>query len=638
MSGVFGLCNLNGHPVQDDDMHQMGHLLARRGPDGMGIWKNGTIGLGHTSLATTPEAQHENIPVSDPQSGCTITADVRIDNRTELLEQLGLSHQSSIIGDAGLVLHAYLKWDLDCVDYLLGDFAFAIWDPRTQRLFCARDHLGVRPFNYFKGGHLFVFASEPRAILVLPHVPYAINEERIADYLVTQLEGIDKTSTFFKDVYRLPPAHTLTVNANGMQIQRYWHLEPGPELELSSDEEYAEAFLEVFSEAVRCRLRGADTVGSMLSGGMDSGSVVAVAREILSHSGQEPLKTFSAVSSDSKDCVETQAIQSAIAMDGLDPYVISCGNLTELLPQLSDLERAVDEPFDGIMTLLYAVYLGAHRQGVKALMDGIDGDTLLSEGSYLAYLLKQGHWLKAYREAVGQNRFWKGAYPVRRELFRSARRAFTPHAVKTWYHSVFNSPPKQQDRNIRASLICPDFARRVNLADRLETLARQRSSKSMSGLSGECAHAMEHPYLTVGVERYNRAASSVAIEPRHPFLDRRLVNFCASLPGNQRLNNGWPKAILRRAMAGKLPDPIRWRRGKQHLGWSFTEALLEASQGQVGDHIADNKKLLENYLDMDRLRQYIQSYFDDKDSSSAEFVKEAIGLSVWLRRHATRPI
>ena len=158
-------------------------------------------------------------------------------------------------GDAGLALAAYLEWGEGCVEHFLGDFAFAVWDPRHRRLFCARDHMGMRQLIYHHSpGRFFAFATEPRAILVLPQVPYRINEARIADYLVEELEGIDKTSTFFEEVYRLPPAHTLTVTPEGMRQRRYWALEAGPELRLASDDEYAEAFLEVFTEAVRCRL------------------------------------------------------------------------------------------------------------------------------------------------------------------------------------------------------------------------------------------------------------------------------------------------------------------------------------------------------------------------------------------------
>ena len=470
------------------------------------------------------------------------------------------------LGDAGLILRAYQEWGERCPERLLGDFAFAIWDARAHRLFCARDHFGVRPFYYFHGpGRLFAWASEPRAILTLGEVPHRINEGRIADVLVDQLEGIDKTSTFFEDVFRLPPAHSLTVTPDGMRRQRYWTLEAGPELRLGSDEAYVEAFLDVFQEAVRCRLRGAGTVGSMLSGGMDSGSVVAVARELRAKAGEGPLPTFSGVGPDPEDCVETRTIQAALTMDGLASHAVSHACLDEVLPELQELTWSIAEPFDGQMTLGRSVYLDARRHGVKAILDGIDGDTVLSEGSHITRLIRRGRWLTAYREAVGQDRFWGGYYPAWRELARGARSAFAPMPVRRLNRALHGDRGAQVKRNIESSIINPEFARRVDLGGRLRALAAHAGPGLPEDLGQERARALDHPYLTVGLERYDRVASALAVEPRHPFLDLRVISFCVALPGDQKLDRGWPKAILRRAMAGRLPDAVRWRRGKEHL-------------------------------------------------------------------------
>ena len=283
-------------------------LLERRGPDGSHHLLDGPAALGHTLLATTPEALHEVLPLTDAASGCSITADVRLDNREELLPALGLAEEARVIGDGELMLRAYLLWGEACLEHLLGDFAFAIWDPRSQRLFAARDQMGLRQLIHCHvPGELFAFATEPEAILALPDVPRRINEARIADYL-DDLEAADFTSTFYEGLYRLPPAHCLTVDASGLQIRRYWALQPVTELQLDSDEAYAAAFLMVFTKAVRSRLRCAGPVGSMLSGGMDSGSVVAVATRLLQAEGRGPLQTFSAVGPDPQACKETLAI------------------------------------------------------------------------------------------------------------------------------------------------------------------------------------------------------------------------------------------------------------------------------------------------------------------------------------------
>jgi len=635
VSGIFGIVHFDDRPVQPHDMVAMAATLKRRGPDGSGMWHDGPAGLGHTMLATTPESLHEQPPILNRRKNLVITADARLDNRDELIDSLGLRHQpAGEIGDNALILGAYEKWGEACSTKLLGDFAFAIWDGRSRCLFCARDPFGVRPFYYHHSvGGFFAFASEPRAILMLPQTPYRINEGRIADFLISQLEGIDKTSTFFEELYRLPPAHTLTVTPRGIRRRRYWTLAPGPEIRLSSDEEYAEAFLEILTEAVRCRLRGAGPVGSMLSGGMDSGSIVAVARALLADVGQGPLPTFSAVASGDEHCVETRTIHAAQTMAGLDPHVVDSGRLDDLLPELENLSWSLDEPFDTHITLVRAMDLAARRHGVKVLLDGIDGDTVLSEGTHLTRLLRRGRWLTVWRESVGQNRFWGGDYPPWRQMSYRARQAFVPEPVRRWRQALrARNHQAEVQRIIRESMIDPAFAQRIRLGDRLQALDAHSPPGLTPSLAQERARAVDHPYLTVGLERYNRAASALALEPRHPFLDRRLVAFSIALPGEQKLAQGWQKMILRRAMAGQLPEAVRWRWGKEHLGWVFTAALMKSMQANVEWIIHEHGDTLSSYLDMNRMPCATAG---DPEQESRLF--DVAHLAVWLDRHAARP-
>ncbi|MDX2437131.1 MAG: asparagine synthase-related protein [Acidobacteriota bacterium] len=640
MSGIAGLFHLDGRPVEPPQISAMVTPLLRRGPDGSGGWRDGSTGLGNTTLQTTPESRDEQQPLVLGSGRLVITADARLDNREDLMARLGLHDvETSFISDARLIAGAYEKWNERCPEELLGDFAFAIWDAGRQRLFCARDCFGVRPlYVHHQPGRLFAFASEPAAILSLSEVPYRLNEGRIADFLVTQLEGIDTSCTFFEGISRLPPAHAILVDAGGTRQWRYWSLEPGPEMRLSSDDAYSDAFLEIFTDAVGCRLRGSESVGSMLSGGMDSGSIVAVASGLRRENGSGPLPVFSAIGPDSESCVETQAILAAQTMPGLEPHPVNHAELDDFLPELLELGWSADEPFDCHMTLVRAVYLCARRNGVKAVLDGIDGDIVLSEGSYLTRLMRGGHWLTAHREAAGQNRFWLGAYPAWRELGRSAIQAFVPGAALRALRGLRGTfGTDRLRRTIEESMISADFAERIHLNDRLASLGSHSYPALPADLMAESARAIGHPYLTVGVERYGRTASALGIEPRHPFLDRRLVEFCVALPGNQKLSGGWPKAILRSAMKGNLPDAVRRRRGKQNLGRAFTEALLHSQRENLGQSFEDRWEHLSPFVEMGKVRPAWRSFFEDGSSDRADTVFEALALSTWLRRHAKRP-
>jgi len=632
VSGIFGLFKQDGARVEPGELRDMASQLTHRGPDRTGIWHAGAVGMGHTLLATTPEALRECLPLEHSGSRCVITGDIRLDNRAELVSRLGLA---SVIGDAEIVLNAYLAWGEACVERFLGDFAFAIWDARHHTLFCARDHMGMRPLYYHHTpGRFFAFASEPRAILVLPQTPYRINEGRIADFLIGELEGIDKTSTFFEEVFRLPPAHTLAVTPEGLRQRRYWRLEPGPELRLSSDDAYAEAFLEVFEETVRCRLRTVGRPGVILSGGMDSGTVAALARDVLATEGRGPLLTFSAISPDGDADPETRAILASTAMDGLEPHLMSYEAIDDLLPELFRLTFEEDEPFDGHMTLVRAVYVSARQAGVRTLLDGAGGDVVLSEGRQLARLLRAGHWRTAYREAAGQNRFFKGACPPHRELLRSARAAFLPDAVLRRLRRLHRR--LRLGRTIRESLIDGEFARRVDVGKRLRTLWAHEIGL-LPDAGAERAHAIEHPYLTVGRERYDRVAAAVGVEPRDPFLDRRVLAFCARLPGEQTLGGGWPKALLRRATAGRLPDEVRWRRGKEHLGWPFTQALMGRHRELMHGEVEASLESLNGFIDAEARRQIRGCLFEEGELSSLKDAYNALYLGTWLRHHSSRP-
>ncbi len=637
MSGICGLVSLDGTPVARAALAQMTSVLSRRGPEGTGHHCLDVAALGHTLLATTPEAVREALPLVHEPTGCVITADARLDNRDELLALLALRDRASNIGDAEVILCAYLRWGAECAAHLLGDFAFAIWDPRSAQLTCARDQFGLRPLYYHHTpGHFVAFASEPRAILVVPGTPYRINEGRIADFLVSELEGIDFTSTFFDDVYRLPPAHVLTVARGRVDVRRYWTLEPGPELRLASNAEYAEAFLEVFTASVRSRLRSAGPVGSMLSGGMDSGSVVGVASRLLAEAGQGPLLTFSATASDATRCIETRTIHAAMQMPGLDCTTMTGEQLYELEPELSTLTWGVDEPFDGYMTLPRAMYMLAHRRGCKVLLDGVSGDVVLGEGNYIARLIRRGRWGQAHAAAAGQDRFWEGQYPVWPELVRSGRSAITPNIVRAVRARVWGERAARREavRMVAESPIDSSFAERIRLHQRVRTW-RCQSAAVAADYGTDCARAITQPHVTVARERYDRVAASQAIEPRDPFLDRRVVSLLIRVPGSQKLGDGWPKIILRRAMQGILPDAVLWRRGKQHLGWDFTQRWAGHRDAALAAHLHDNRDLIATYVTNGFANRWQQS--PAHELAQSEGVHEVCRLGAWMQQYSQRP-
>ena len=628
MSGICGLFNLDGEPAAEADVQDMASWLRRRGPDRIGASSDGPVSMGHAMLATTPEAVREPQPLVHTESGCTIAADVRLDYRSDLLSALGV--QANDVGDAELVLRAYLRWGERCVEYLVGDFAFAIWDPSKRQLFCARDHFGLRPFYYFwEAGKRFIFASEARAILVLSSVPYEISLGRVADFLVPGLEWIDYTSTFFENVLRLPPGHSLTATPDGLDISEYWKPQPGPELNFRTDDEYRQGFLDVLSASIRSRMRAPEgAVGSMLSGGLDSGTIVAIARDIQHELGGGPLPTYSAIQTEETDCAESRAISAAQNMPLLSPTSICPGDLKG---QYDSFVSGYDEPFDSEFTFLRAIYKTAQAAGQSVIFDGMGGDLVLAPGSYIVRLLRTGHLGLAWSEMKGEIKHWDSGSLVPQTLYY-LRSAFLPHRVTRKLRRLLRKDSASAYLN--ASMISRDFASSVDLDRRWARYRQTFDLVETSDYAVELADLIR-PNVTGGRERYGRIAAATAIEPRDPYLDKRVVEYCTRLPGRFRQRDGWYKVIQRDVMAGRLPDEVRWAVGKPHVGWHFSVAVTREAieRGSLTPHsLLDD---LARFTDAQKLSDAWRTFEDGSDPMP---LHSAHVLSIWLRENEDRPV
>src|SRR5271169_6843065 len=226
MSGVAGIVRFDGQPVEHDLLNGMHSVLRHRGADGRGVWRSQLAGLIYAGRHITPESAAEPLPYQSLTSGAVITADARLDNREELIGELGIADHA--IADSLIILRAYEKWGENCPDRLIGDFAFAVWDPAQRLLFCARDAMGVRPFYYFEGPSCFAFGSEIKAILQVPDIPRRLDETTVGDYLCHVFQ--DPEITFYRDIRRLPAGCSLTARDGLCQISSYWNPDPNREI------------------------------------------------------------------------------------------------------------------------------------------------------------------------------------------------------------------------------------------------------------------------------------------------------------------------------------------------------------------------------------------------------------------------
>jgi asparagine synthase (glutamine-hydrolysing) len=256
MSGIVGILHFDEAPVDRHLLGQMTAFMALCGPDAQEIWIDGKVGFGHTLLKTTDESEHERQPFT-LDGRVWIVADARVDARRELVPLLkahGHENLSLNATDVELILHAYLTWDENCVEHLLGDFAFAIWDGPQQRLFCARDQLGVKPFFYTHIGRTLIFSSSLDCIRHHPSVSGRLNDLAIADFLLFD-SNQDLATTSFADIQRLPPGHSAKWSARKQELRRYWTLPIDEPLYCRQADNYVNRFRELLEQAVDDRLR-----------------------------------------------------------------------------------------------------------------------------------------------------------------------------------------------------------------------------------------------------------------------------------------------------------------------------------------------------------------------------------------------
>jgi asparagine synthase (glutamine-hydrolysing) len=641
MCGIAGLYNLTGAPVDLRLLEAMTRVLAHRGPDGEGyvlLAPGGqgkplpvigrlsdslrsttpgyTIGLGHRRLAVLDCSPLGHQPMSSEDERTWITYNGEIYNYLELREELqGLGRRFRSTSDTEVILHAYREWGPACLPRLNGMFAFAVWDGPRNRLFCARDRLGMKPFYYRASGERFAFGSEIKALLEDADRPTAPNPRMIHDFLAFGLQ--DHTEeTFFDGLLQLRPGHSLSVEGGRLQVEKWWDLETPP-LDALDDESAIRSFRALFDDTVRIHLRSDVAVGSCLSGGLDSSSIVCTMRRLL---GPGPrLRTFSSCFDDAA-CDERPYLHLAVAQAGTESVeIFSDGRrLYDEMPRILWFQ---EEPFGGTSYLAqWAVMRAAAEHGVKVLLDGQGGDELLCGypgywGSYGGDLIRRGDVRRFVPEARA---YWRQQARLHPTVYANFARALLPLSVvaraRAWL--------KGQD-----AWMSPEFASRY--ADSSRHLLY--GDRFPSAVENHVAAYLQSHSLPALLHHEDRNAMAFSIEARLPFLDARLVDFSLRLPTRLKLRNGRSKFILREAMAGVLPDAILQRTDKMGFVTPQDRWLRETLRPQLEDLFSTRAFAQRGYWDPSRLRTAYREYCEGRHQLGAS-VWRWVSLELWHQR------
>ncbi|HEY2955779.1 MAG TPA: asparagine synthase (glutamine-hydrolyzing) [Candidatus Eisenbacteria bacterium] len=636
MCGIAGIYEPRGR-ADLGRLHQMSRLLRHRGPDDEGLalidpdggaetlggadtpaeafasrlpYAPGrstlaranaptAVGLLHRRLSIVDLSPSGHQPMCDTGGRLWITYNGEVYNYVELREELERMGEAFVsTSDTEVILAAYRRFGPACLHRLNGMFAFALWDGARRELFCARDRLGVKPFYYQWDGRRFAFASDPRALVLTQ--PHRIRPCLAAVRDLIALDWVDhEAHTFFEGVWQLPAAHTLTVGESGLAVERWWSLDPRRRAR-GGPADWTAEFERLFTDAVRLRLRADVEVGSCLSGGLDSSAVVTTAGRLAAR----PIHAFHCGYDEGSAYDERAYAKLTVEASGAVPHIVvpDGGDFWSVFDRLHDLQG---EPTAGPgLYSQWKVMEIAHGAGLKVLLDGQGGDETLA--GYFRYLplrlrdlLANGR-LAAFAALLG---------PVAQRLGAAVTLALT---LEPWLPAALVAPLRRRYGQGKDRV----------LGSALRELGRARPKRPPrewgSALADQLAFDTTERLLPSLLRYEDRNSMAYSIETRLPFLDYRLVEFVFSLPDEQRIEGATTKAILRRALADRIPPGVLGRRDKMGFETPADRWLRERYAGEV------RRRLLEpgpihDWIEPGALAEALEEYLAGRE----------IGLQVW---------
>lgn len=554
MSGIVGVVNDAGLPADRRLLAAMTAALRFRGPDAERLWTDGTVGLGHTLLAATDEAVHEVQPRT-LDGTAWIVADARIDDRDGLRRRLRASTAADLgaATDDELILRAYHAWGAASVDHLIGDFAFAIWDTTARRLFCARDHFGVKPFYYASTPRSFVFSNTLDVVRQHPDVPADLDDLWIADYLLFN-RSMRYDATAFRGVRRLPAGHILIWTAGDLTVRPYWTPSVPDEVRYRTAQEYVDRFRDLFGDAVRDRLR-TRRVAVSLSGGLDSPFVAATAKaELQKRDGAFTVvghtMVYDHLVPDEERAYTTIAADAIgipvrfLAADDYEPFA-GCTNASWWTP----------EPIDASYRGMYLDYWQALAADARVAFTGSDADGLLNE--------------------LIHDRF--------HFMARERRFDLLARDVKAYVSAFGRRPPVGLRALLRkASPRVPAFPMWLepDLVGRLDLRARWRDYWTDRAVAGGLRPRAIRtiPVWSQVFESLDAQMTRQALEFRHPFADKRVTDYLLAIPAVPWCT---AKRLLALAAEGVLPERIRGRAKSPLRESPMVAHLRRAATGRI---------------------------------------------------------
>ncbi|WP_407270155.1 asparagine synthase-related protein [Radiobacillus sp. PE A8.2] len=624
MGAITGIYQVNQQPVSDENITQMMDALSKYPADDIRIYKQDNLFLGCLAQWITPESIGEPLPYVDNERQLAITADAMLDNRQALYELLQIpKDKRKTIPDSQLILLAYCKWGEEAPKYLVGDFAFMVWDQKKQQLFGARDASGYRTLYYVRDQERFAFSTTIEALLSLSNVQSQLNEQWLAEHLAISglIDTVDARLTPYQNIEQVPPFHSVTITSETCRLTKYGSFSSGKQIKLKNDQAYVEAFQDIFQDAVDVRLRTHRNVGAQLSGGLDSGAVAGFAAKRLQEQGKQ-LHTYSYIPpADFKDYTsssfvanESEYIQATVdKIGGISTHYLDFPG-KDAYSEIDATTAAMEMPYKFFENSIWltGMFEKAQEQDVGILLNGDRGNFTISWGAaldYYASLLKKLRLIKLYQELTAYSQKVGGSRKQRLSIIAKNSLPFLDM--------------HRRETETMPMLINTSFAKRTAVFDKLD-----RFGIDEHGWFPDDSNRDGRELIYEDISPWNcgntlscKLSLQYGVLKRDPTNDIRVVSFCLALPANQFVQKGLDRALIRRATEHVLPDKVRLNqrvRGFQGVDTVYRmrthwEAFIQEATQLISD------ERMQQYLDTNVLKRAVEKM---KQGPKAEYATD----------------
>ncbi len=623
MSAIFGILDLEGRAIDLDWIKSMQLDLAHRGPDGQGLYQEPSLVLGHMLLQVTPESVYDKSPYEE--NGLLITANARLDERNTLMDRLNIDQaERGETTDAILLLRSYCKWGKDFVKDIYGDFSFAIWDKKKKELFCARDHMGVKPFLYYFQDNRFVFSTELKAIVKLSFVNTSIDHSQLRDQVLCIFNMPNRTA--WKNIVRLSAASTLSFAGSNIVINQYWKPRYKRNLNFKTAEYSGKGLREILERTIADHTRVIGSVGIPLSGGLDSGTIACLAAKQLALKGKR-LKTTSSVLNpqfrepDIKD--EKEYIQAVLEQEkNIDATFIYNTDLDFL----GNLDEKFNRHYTTVNYSYYvdeALYNQFKFQSVRRVLSGYLGDMTTSNRtiSPLPHLFLSGRFSSFFK--------------LGRSIKKKTGKGLFYHIVQNIVKPVLPMFLLKLGVKIKGNIMPWDIdILPLNLNDEERKILQKRTTNNYKNYLIEPFDLTDHfwnPLIENFEEDWDCGSSHHQIEMTYPLLDRRVIEFLLQVPVEHFYADGLKRGLIKKAMEGVLPEKIRNRVDKQAYSPDFHHIFQKSVfniQPLLSEKLNSNMK---NMIDNAKMNIQLENIAKSKTYSSFGANYWAIlTMSIWI--------